>query len=141
VWIAEFSESSNFWTQLALLGIPGSTSAWVTVKPMITFDLGENLNILFLFTGRLEAFTECTFMCNPSALKYDLTRPFDTEHAKDGTLLFSNPIWEQLFLLLWTLVISIDSGVFKPVKWTKFNHQFLQLVLKSDGTTRWIEAS
>lgn len=35
VWIAEFSESSNLWTQIALSGIPGSTSAWVTLKPML----------------------------------------------------------------------------------------------------------
>ena len=35
MWIAEISESSNFWTQIALLGYPGSMSAWVSRKPMI----------------------------------------------------------------------------------------------------------
>ena len=30
MWIAEISESSNLWTQLALLGIPRSMSAWVS---------------------------------------------------------------------------------------------------------------
>ena len=35
MWIAEISESSNFWTQIALLGYPGSMSAWVSRKPKI----------------------------------------------------------------------------------------------------------
>ena len=35
MWIAEFSESSNFWTQIALPGIPGSMSAWVSSKPIL----------------------------------------------------------------------------------------------------------
>ena len=31
--IAEFSESSNLWTQLALPGIPGSMPLWVSFQP------------------------------------------------------------------------------------------------------------
>jgi len=31
MWIAELSESSNLWTQLALLGIPGSMPVWVSL--------------------------------------------------------------------------------------------------------------
>lgn len=31
MWIAEFSESSNLWTHLALLGIPRSMPVWVSV--------------------------------------------------------------------------------------------------------------
>ena len=35
MWIAELSESSNLWTQMALLGSPGSMSVWASwqVKP------------------------------------------------------------------------------------------------------------
>ena len=32
MWIAEISESSSLWTQLALLGIPRSMSAWVSLQ-------------------------------------------------------------------------------------------------------------
>ena len=32
MWIAEFSESSNLWTHLALLGIPRSMPVWVSWK-------------------------------------------------------------------------------------------------------------
>ena len=35
MWIAEFSESSNLWTQIALSGTPGSMSAWVSFKPIL----------------------------------------------------------------------------------------------------------
>ena len=35
MWIAEISESSNFWTQIALLGPPGSMSVWVSRTPML----------------------------------------------------------------------------------------------------------
>ena len=35
MWIAEISESSNFWTQIALLGPPGSMPVWVSRTPML----------------------------------------------------------------------------------------------------------
>ena len=44
--IAEFSESSNLWTHVALPGTPGSISAWVSVFPTLPL----------LFKGRAEAY-------------------------------------------------------------------------------------
>ena len=44
MWIAEFSESSNLWTQIALSGTPGSMSAWVSFKPIL--DHGCSFNRL-----------------------------------------------------------------------------------------------
>jgi len=38
MWIAEFSESSNLWTQLALLGIPKSMPVWVSLIFIFTFS-------------------------------------------------------------------------------------------------------
>jgi hypothetical protein len=38
MWIAEFSESSNLWTHIALSGIPESMLVWVSVKhPQFSF--------------------------------------------------------------------------------------------------------
>ena len=37
MWIAEFSESSNLWTQLAPLGIPRGTPVWVSWNPQKPF--------------------------------------------------------------------------------------------------------
>jgi len=41
MWIAEFSESSNLWTHIALSGIPESMLVWVSVntsKLLIYFE-------------------------------------------------------------------------------------------------------
>ena len=32
MWIAEFSESSNLWTHIALFGIPESMPVWVSIN-------------------------------------------------------------------------------------------------------------
>ena len=52
MWIAEFSESSNLWTQVALPGTPGSISAWVSVSPICSF-------FLFLAERRERAVSGC----------------------------------------------------------------------------------
>lgn len=39
VWIAGFRESSNLRTQMALLGIPGSMSVWVSLTTVVSLSL------------------------------------------------------------------------------------------------------
>ena len=53
VWIAEFSESSNLWTQLALFGIPKSMPVWVSWKyqPWLGFS-ALVLAWIWLFAAR-----------------------------------------------------------------------------------------
>ena len=44
MWIAEFSESSNLWTHIALSGIPESMLVWVSVNtstPFFFFEMRE----------------------------------------------------------------------------------------------------
>ena len=45
MWIAEFSESSNLWTHLALLGIPRSTPVWVSCNSQPTRSLWALLGL------------------------------------------------------------------------------------------------
>ena len=55
VWIAEFSESSSFWTHLALLGIPRSMSGWVmwiSNQTLLCLELSD-LPLGLLGRGRL----------------------------------------------------------------------------------------
>lgn len=47
--IAEFSESSNLWTQIALLGSPRSTPLSVSVQQSLSSVFG-NLNIFYIFS-------------------------------------------------------------------------------------------
>jgi len=42
MWIAEFSESSNLWTHIALSGIPESMLVWVSVNTSSLFSREEN---------------------------------------------------------------------------------------------------
>ena len=64
MWIAEISESSNFWTQIALLGPPGSMPVWVSRTPMLgNPDSGsagnepkrEQLEVRDAFNGELRS--------------------------------------------------------------------------------------
>ena len=59
MWIAEFSESSNLWTQIALSGTPGSMSAWVSFKPIL--DHGVLNHRLGRRWGPLVSFDRSTF--------------------------------------------------------------------------------
>lgn len=47
--IAEFSESSNLWTQIALLGSPRSTPLSVSVQQSLSSVFG-NLNVFYIFS-------------------------------------------------------------------------------------------
>ena len=42
MWIAEFSESSNLWTQIALSGIPESMLVWVSVNTSNLYFIVKN---------------------------------------------------------------------------------------------------
>jgi hypothetical protein len=57
MWIAEFSESSNLWTHIALFGIPKSMLVWVSVNTSKLFilkvlDLSKS-NAFFTIGGGL----------------------------------------------------------------------------------------
>ena len=41
MWIAEFSESSNLWTQIALSGYPGSMPVWASFNNLHTICVGR----------------------------------------------------------------------------------------------------
>ena len=68
VWIAEFSESSNPWTHMALPGIPGSMPVWVSVTPIrhmpACFACGVRAwkwSVPVFWLGRLECRCVCLF--------------------------------------------------------------------------------
>ena len=53
MWIAEFSESSNLWTQIALSGYPGSTPVWASFKNLHTpVWVGSSCDFFLLVSGR-----------------------------------------------------------------------------------------
>ena len=41
MWIAEFSESSNLWTHIALFGIPESMPVWVSTNSQLPCGVGS----------------------------------------------------------------------------------------------------
>ncbi len=62
MWIAEFRESSNFWTQMALLGIPRSTPVWVSLTPL------QKKKIFFFFESRWRLQAIASFEITPNLL-------------------------------------------------------------------------
>ena len=124
VWIAEFSESSNLWTQIALLGIPGSTSAWVALKPMLAKG-GSHESCLLDGT---ETFVISCFITKPWCtcleIRFDA---FPSTRQKTVT-------WDSL-------KTNFNHPTFKQSSTQKArptSKPFYKPALKSDEITRWI---
>ena len=149
MWIAEISESSSLWTQLALLGIPRSMSAWVSLQLSFLFPF------FFLFSRkcgkkrkkkkkRLWAETDLVICAalrllvreQKSTFVFFLQPPdvavsFVTERIR--SILWGKENSNYLFLFYSKL---INSGSFSSNLEGK-KHQTSTYDLRSGKTTRW----